>query len=418
MSVLKTALSIGALLFAVQGANGQTLGPDFADDYSITDLGSIDGLPADYGGMVFRAGDPDVLLIGGAANTADGLIYQVPVIRDDDDNIVGFGPIAPLGSVGEYNDGGVAYGPTGVLFTSQWNENMLGQTLPGSLDEDKIIDLEPLGITTDTSISGLNFVPTGFAGAGKFKVVSWSGGSWYDVVLAPDGGGTFDIVGSALQAVLGGGPEGFVFIDDEGNEGFDVDSLLIAEYSDGAIAVYDLNENGDPIVTTRRDFVTGLTGAEGAAIDPLTGDFLFSTFGGGDRIIRVDGFTRPPLFAGSVTGMFSGQTRCVNRSLAERIATSLRNGLTEASWDCIAIGLNASAGDSVRVHINGVSTGESVAGVASEFEEGAFVRCENRTAGIRIGFPLGSDGTWVCPQADLALQPDDRVRVHIRGVLR
>ena len=41
---------------------------------------------------------------------------------------------------------------------------------------------------------------------------------------------------------------------------------------------------------TRRDFITVLEGAEGAAIDPLTGDFLFSTFGGGHRIIVVRGF--------------------------------------------------------------------------------------------------------------------------------
>ena len=28
-------------------------------------------------------------------------------------------------------------------------------------------------------------------------------------------------------------------------------------------------------------------------IDPLTGDFLFTTFGGGDRVIRVDGLQVP-----------------------------------------------------------------------------------------------------------------------------
>lgn len=39
--------------------------------------------------------------------------------------------------------------------------------------------------------------------------------------------------------------------------------------------------------------MTGLSGAEGAAIDPLTGDFLFSTFGGGDRVIVVRGFAAP-----------------------------------------------------------------------------------------------------------------------------
>jgi len=29
----------------------------------------------------------------------------------------------------------------------------------------------------------------------------------------------------------------------------------------------------------------------GAIVDPLTGDFLFSTFGGGDHVIAVQGFT-------------------------------------------------------------------------------------------------------------------------------
>jgi hypothetical protein len=39
--------------------------------------------------------------------------------------------------------------------------------------------------------------------------------------------------------------------------------------------------------------MTGLSGAEGAALDPLTGDFLFSTFGGGSRVIEVRGFAVP-----------------------------------------------------------------------------------------------------------------------------
>lgn len=278
----------------IEPAGAITIGPDFVGNYTATDLGSIANLPPSYGGIAFKLGDPNTLLIGGNANTASGLYYEVPVIRDVSNNIIGFGAISPFGTVGEYNDGGIAYGPGNVLFTAQWNQNNLGQTLPGSSDEDKVIDLTPLGLTTSTSISGLNFVPAGFSGAGRFKVVDWSGGNWYDVVLAPDGGGTFDIVSFSLEATLAGGTEGFVFIDDVGNSGFNVDSLLIAEWTDGNIAVYDLDANGDPVVSTRRDFITDLTGAEGAAIDPLTGDFLFSTFGGGDRIVRVDGFVPPP----------------------------------------------------------------------------------------------------------------------------
>ena len=45
---------------------------------------------------------------------------------------------------------------------------------------------------------------------------------------------------------------------------------------------------------SRRDFLVGLDGAEGAVLDPVTGDFLFSTFGGGDRVVRISGFTELP----------------------------------------------------------------------------------------------------------------------------
>jgi hypothetical protein len=278
----------------IQPALAITIGPDFIGNYTATDLGGVAGLPINYGGIAFKAGDPNTVLIGGAANTANGLYYQAPVIRDASDNITGFGTVSAFGTIGEYNDGGIAYGPGGVLFTAQWNENKLGQSKPGSVDEDKVIDLTPLALTTTTSISGLNFVPAGFSGAGRFKVVDWPGGNWYDVVLAADGFGTYDIVSFTLEATLSGETEGFVFIDDVGNAGFNVDSLLIAEWTAGSIAAYDLDANGDPIVASRRDFITGLTGAEGAAIDPLTGDFLFSTFGSGDRIVRVDGFVPPP----------------------------------------------------------------------------------------------------------------------------
>jgi hypothetical protein len=42
--------------------------------------------------------------------------------------------------------------------------------------------------------------------------------------------------------------------------------------------------------------MTGLTGAEGALIDPVTGDFIFSTFGGGDHVIVVRGFSLPTVY--------------------------------------------------------------------------------------------------------------------------
>ncbi len=71
--------------------------------------------------------------------------------------------------------------------------------------------------------------------------------------------------------------------------------MLISAYSANSIHAYEIDRNGDPILPTRRVFITGLTGAEGAAIDPLTGDFLFSTFGLHNQLIAVGGFVVPPV---------------------------------------------------------------------------------------------------------------------------
>lgn len=131
--------------------------------------------------------------------------------------------------------------------------------------------------------------------------MSWSGGQWYSASIAPDGTGTYNLVGLAqvdldpiaadIQNVPGG-PEGFVYIDAV-NPGFGTDSMLISEYSAGMVGAYQVDANGDPIPATRTRFISGLVGAEGAVIDPVTGDFLFSTFGGANQVVRVSGFLAP-----------------------------------------------------------------------------------------------------------------------------
>lgn len=290
-------LFTGALLVAlstvvaVQEARAIALGADFIADYTFANLGSVAGLPNNYGGLVFKAGDPNKILIGGAANTANGGLYEVSVTRGVGGHITGVGSATLLGPAA-FNDGGFAYGPGGVLFSSRWPVNELQQYLPGDFTPDKFVDLNPLGVAS--SHAALNFVPAGFDGAGQFKGVSWSGGQFYTFGFAPDGLGTFDITSATLEVTLGGGPEGFVYIDGANAGLGGDDSLLVSEYSAGTVGVYDIDSNGNPILATRRDFLTGLTGAEGAAIDPLTGDFLFSTFGGGSEIVVVQGFLVPP----------------------------------------------------------------------------------------------------------------------------
>lgn len=301
-SFLHSTVRLAAMLAGCVAplAQAQVLGAGFAADYSVNSLGSVPALPSNYGGLTFL--DSDTLLIGGAANGPSGRLYTIDVVRGTGGHITGFSGTATLfngGGIGTYNDGGVVFGPGGVLFTSQWPVNRLGQTKPGSTVEDKVIDLSALGVAS--SHSAINFVPAGFGGAGQAKLVSYGGGQWYSASLTPDGSGTYDLTGLAQVDVdagtdgiqnLAGGPEGFTYIA-HGNKGFANDSLLLSEYQAGIVSAYDVDANGDPIAATRRIFLSGLSGAEGATIDPFTGDFMFSTFGGGSQVVVVSGFVAP-----------------------------------------------------------------------------------------------------------------------------
>lgn len=277
------------LVFVASNTHAATMGPLFASDYTLTNLGSISGVTTNYGGLTFLAGTTDKLLIGGSANGPGGTLYQVDVVRGIGGHITGFGTATVFGP-GPYNDGGLVYGPGGVLFAAQWPVNKLSQYKPGSTSPDKETDLAPFGV--DPSLSALNFVPSGFSGAGQLKLVTYIGGSFYTASLLPDGNGTFDITGVTLETTLPGGPEGFVYIG-AGSPGFAVPSMIVSEYAAGNVGAYDIDGNGNPIVSSRRTFVSGLSGAEGALIDPVTGDFLFSTFGSGNEVFRVNGFLPP-----------------------------------------------------------------------------------------------------------------------------
>lgn len=297
----------GAALLALAShapVHALALGADFAADYTAVNLGSVAGLPTRYGGLTFL--NANTLLIGGGANEARGRLYTIGVQRDGSGHITGFSGSATLfgTDIGEYNDGGVTFGPGGVLFTSRWPVNELGQTKPGSSDEDKIINLTDLGVAG--SHAAVGFVPVGFGGAGQIKLVSWGGGQFYSATLVADGNGTYDLAGlaqvdldlsTAAIDVLPGGPEGFVYIDGA-NAGFGPDSMLVSDYSSGRVSAYEVDADGNPLIATRRDFLTDLFGAEGAAIDPLTGDFLFSTFGGSNQVVVVQGFLAPPPVCG------------------------------------------------------------------------------------------------------------------------
>ncbi len=290
--LLATAFCLAATFFLASGtpASGQTIQPPYDTVYTLTDLGSVPGLPTPYGGLDFLLGNPNVIVIGGSANNAAGALYSIGVVRNAQSQITGFSGTAAFFSDGQYNDGGVVFGPGGVLFYTRYPVNQVGQVEPGSAITDKIIDLTPLGVSS--SVGALNFVPPGFPGAGQLKIVSYNTADWYTASYAPDGAGTYNITSATLNTTIQGGPEGFIYVP-VGSPVFPASSMLVSEYGNGVVSIYQFDANGNPNPATRALFIGGLTGAEGAVIDPLTGDFLFSTFGGTNRVIVVRGFALP-----------------------------------------------------------------------------------------------------------------------------
>jgi hypothetical protein len=289
LRILITAIAFGATLCLPTFAQAQTMDPAYASAYSITNLGTVGGVPAQFGGIAFSAASTNVILLGGNANTAGGLFYSVPVVRGAGGHIASFGSPTANG-FGTYNDGGIAYGPGGVLFYAEWPIGKVGEVKAGSNTDNKTVTLSSIGFSG--SPGPLNFVPPGFNGAGQLKIADFNAGGFYTVGFAADGTGTYNLTSAALQVTVTGEPEGIVYVP-AGSPLFPAQSMLIAEFGNGQISSYTIDGGGNPVVVSRHAFVTGLTGAEGSVIDPVTGDLLFSTFGGGNQVIEVRGFSAP-----------------------------------------------------------------------------------------------------------------------------
>ena len=282
-------LCFAAMLVPASGsqASGQTIQPPYDSVYTLTDLGSVPGLPTPYGPLDFLPGNPDVIVIGESANSADGAFYTIGVVRNAQNQITSFDGTAAFFSDGQFSDGSAVFGPGGVLFYTRFPTNEVGQVAPGSAVTDKIIDLTSLGVSP--IVGALNFVPAGFPGAGQLKIVSYYTGDWYTASYAPDAAGTYDITSAAFNTTITAGSEGFIYVP-IGSPIFPENSMLVSEYRDNGVSIFQFDANGDPNPATRSLFIDGFPGVLGAVIDPLTGDCLFSTFRQANRVIAVRGF--------------------------------------------------------------------------------------------------------------------------------
>jgi hypothetical protein len=271
----------------------QSLTPEFVTaGYTLTDLGSIEQLPSQYGGLTIRPEQPNTLYIGGNANTSSGALYSVALTRDPvSKHITGFGGAAVFYIEAPNNDGGIFFDQGGTLLFTRYSMNDLGQVLP----DNSYISTPLTNYGVASSVGALAFVPAGYPGAGGLVFSSYSASIMYNVPFTRDINGQYFLSNQIAEVSVFGaasGPEGIAYIP-AGSAAFPNLSMAISSYANGTVVVFEVGDNGLPVPSTAREMVTGLTGAEGALIDPLTGDFLFSTFGGGNKVIRISGFEKP-----------------------------------------------------------------------------------------------------------------------------
>jgi pimeloyl-ACP methyl ester carboxylesterase len=266
------------------------INPPYSNGYVACASGVLAGIPAGIGAITFKHDDPDTLLVATYMETSPGGIYSVPIQRDADNHIIDVVNPGTSFASAPYVSTGMAYGPENLLFYSRSPVNELGEIKPGSVVTDKVIGLTALGVTP--SVSGMNFVPSGFPHEGELKLVTNRTGEWYAATLSPEGDGTYSIASITKKTQISSYPEGFVYVPPASSPFPDYSAMLVGEYYQGAISAYLLDAESNPVPDSRSIFLTGLPYVQGAAIDPVTGDLIVATRSG--RITSVRGFGTQP----------------------------------------------------------------------------------------------------------------------------
>jgi hypothetical protein len=277
------------------------LAPEYAALYTAYELGPVPGVPEPLGGCTVLFSDPDTLLIAGASEDPNGAIYSIGVEREACGHIVGFVGTATLVAQTPYVDANLVYDANDLMFYTGWPVFELDQMLPGTAGPAVTTDLIAVGVdaTGDQGPGGIGLVPSPLAAAGELRIVTWPAGRWYHVGLSPNGP-VYDVDSATMTTTLPNNPGGFAYVP-AGSPGFPNQSLIVAEWrlsspDDDKVATYEVDDQGDPIPATRKDFFSTFPRPWGAYFEPVTGDYIFLTWGeaGTDRVYIVQGFAPPP----------------------------------------------------------------------------------------------------------------------------
>jgi hypothetical protein len=270
-------------------ATGVTIAAPFRGAYQAFQLGPVPGLGSTrYSGCLIDRNDRNLLYIGADSESPTGALYAIRVVRACDGHIVGFDGTARRIASTPYIDANLFYDPDGNILYSMYPQNQLAVLPPRAAEPSQVLDFASLGVTT--SPGGAAFVPAGFTGAGELRIVGWPSHTWNRVTFTY-AAGRYTFTSAAERARLTEGSGGIAYVP-QGSPLIDRRTIVVAEWST-AVSFFDADANGDIVPSSRRPFLTGLTNAWGAYFEPVTGDFMFPSWGS-DQLIIVRGFAQPP----------------------------------------------------------------------------------------------------------------------------
>lgn len=275
---------------------GVVMHPDFAANYTFSELGPVPGVPGPLGGCVILQNDREHLLIAGASERANGGLFRVKVRRNTCGHIIGWDGAATRIADTPYIDANLVELAGGSLLYTGWNVSQLSQLKLDAGAPAWTEDLTQRGLA-GSSPGGLGRVPPWLSAAGQFRVVGWPDGKWHRLELSADAG-----VYSVVRVVdtgatpLSGGPGGFAYVP-LGSAQFMRPSIILSEWTANQVSVVEVDKQGNPLGGSRRVVFTRFPRPWGAYFEPETGDFLFMTWGRPglpDSVFIVQGFEKPP----------------------------------------------------------------------------------------------------------------------------
>ena len=262
------------------GANAR-IADEFADFYSIEDLGSIYGYDNIYAVCLFRP-NPLYILISAEKNNSNYLL-KVPVNRDPlTKRIRSFGIPEILLETPLLIWGGLAYGPGGILFATPNKQNYDYTRYVYQINQDLdwiSTDLENTTLPEINGLGSIGFAPPGFYNAGQAVLISINEGRFYKYDLEEiENEDWYSFSNPSFGAPIDKTPAGFSY-PNIGSAGFNRQSILVSEYDvTGVIAAYEIYTSGGANLNTKRNFVENVYSPIGSTIDPFTGDLLFTHF--------------------------------------------------------------------------------------------------------------------------------------------